>query len=204
VPQQGVWDIDRFMFKSAYITSNIATDSNLSIRYIGIYPAAITTDRYSYQIKLRDALAVLKRDSVTTYTSNALNFGYDEAGGTYYDFVRDSNYRLGSTSYVLGYSQIRGRFNPDIQSVYTAIPFDINENQLVYTGLAGSLVPYPFFSDASAGTTYFDGNSALYNKGIVLPKTKATPDSNRGPPPGYDQTQSKYELSMPIGTNLLT
>jgi hypothetical protein len=36
----------------------------------------------------------------------------------------------------------------------------------------------------------------------VVPTTKATPDLTRGPPTGYDQTQAKYEQSMPLGTNL--
>lgn len=199
-PDQGVWAMDRVMFKSAYTTSNLASDSNLAIDKLGVFFASKVTNGTVGDLSLNQAAVVLKKASTMCY-SNASNFGFDPVGGTYYEYVADSTY---SNSNVYGYSQIRGEFNPDSNALYTIVPFNALGRPVFYQALAGSAVPYPYYSDASAGTAYFDGNQPINGRGIVLPTTKATPDSNRGPPAGYDQTQSKYELSMPIGTNLLT
>ena len=203
VPGQGLWDIQRVMFKSVYTTSNGATDSNLSIEYIGVFPANTTVNKFVHEITLEDATAVLRRSKAVTYTSTTLNIGFDGAEGTYYEYTRDSNWRIGSKSYLTGYSQIRSTINTDINASYTMIPFDRNGDFLTFQGLVGSPVPYPYYSDASAGMVYFNGVSTPTEKGIVVPKTKASPDAARGPPAGYDETQSKYEQSVPIGTNLL-
>ena len=203
VPQQGVWDIQRMMFKSIYNCGDSNIDQNLNIRYLGVYYSAITTNRFVNEITLSNAIAVLKFNKAVTYTSNAQNLGFDAAGGTYYEYIRDSNYPTGSNAYLYGYSQIRGTIDTDINSIYSFLPFDGNGQFMTFNGLVGSPVPYPYYSDASAGTVYFDGSTAPDSKGIVIPKIKAAPDSVRGPPTGYDQTQSQYEQSSPIGTNLL-
>ena len=203
VPQQGVWDIQRMMFKSIYNSGDSNIDQNLNIRYLGIYYSAITTNRFVNEITLSDAIAVLKFNKAVTYNSNTQNLGFDAAGGTYYEYIRDSNYPTGSNAYLYGYSQIRRTIDTDINSIYSFLPFDGNGQFMTFNGLVGSPVPYPYYSDASAGTVYFDGSTTPDSKGIVIPKVKAVPDSVRGPPTGYDQTQSQYEQSVPIGTNLL-
>jgi len=202
-PQQGVWDIQRMMFKSIYTTGDPATDENLNIQYLGIYFSAITTNRFVHEIPLTDAIAVLKFSKAVTYTSNSQNLGFDPVGGTYYEFVRDNSFNTGSNSYLYGYSQIRGQINTDINSIYSFIPFNGAKLFTTFQGLVGTPVPYPYYSDASGGSHYYDGSKAPTNTDIVIPKLKATPDATRGPPTGYDQTQSKYEQSMPVGTNLL-
>jgi hypothetical protein len=203
IPQQGLWDLQRFMFKSVYTTSNAATDENLNIQYLGIYNAAITTNRFVHEISLDDAICVLRFSKAVTYTSNSLNLGFDPTGGTYYEFVRDSNYPMDSNAYLNGYTQIRQTMNPDINAIYTAIPFNGNKQFQTFQGLVGSPVPYPYFSDASSSLAYYDGSRPQNGFGIVVPKQKVSPDSTRGPPTGYDQTQSKYEQSMTVGTNLM-
>ena len=203
VPSQGVWDIQRMMFKSIYTTSNAATDENLNIVYLGVYFSATTTNKFVHEILLDDAIAVLKFSKSVTYNSNYQDVGFDAGYGTYYEFVRDSNFQTGSNSYLKGYSQIRGQINTDINSIYSFIPFDGNKQFMTFQGLVGSPVPYPYYSDASAGLAYYDGTTAPTGKGIVIPKVKASPDTVRGPPTGYDQTQSQYEQSTPFGTNLL-
>jgi hypothetical protein len=203
VPEQGVWDIQRMMFKSIYTSGDSNVDLNLQIKYLGVYYSAITTNHFVHEISLSDALAVLTFSAATTYTSNSQNLGFDAAGGTYYEYVRDSNFQTGSNSYLYGYSQIRQQINTDINSIYSFLPFDGNGQFMTFNGLVGSPVPYPYYSDASGATTYYDGTSAPNMTGIVVPTVKASPDTRRGPPLGYDQTQSKYEQSSPIGTNLL-
>jgi len=202
-PQQGVWDIQRMMFKSVYTTGNPDSDENLGIQYLGVYYSAITTNRFVHEIPLSDAIAVLKFSKSVTYNSNAQNLGFDAAGGTYYEFVRDTTFPTGSNSYLYGYSQIRDQINTDINSIYSFIPFDGAQQFMTFQGLVGSPVPYPYYSDASGGTAYYDGSTTPTGGGIVIPTVKSSPDTTRGPPTGYDQTQSKYEQSMPIGTNLL-
>jgi len=203
VPQEGVWDIQRMMFKSIYTTGNPDTDENLGIQYLGVYFSAITTNRFVHEIPLTDAIAVLKFSRAITYNSNNQNLGFDAVGGTYYEFVRDPTFQTGSNSYLYGYSQIRGKINTDINSIYSFIPFDGARQFMTFQGLAGTPVPYPYYSDATTATAYYDGTTAPTNTSIVVPTTKANPDLTRGPPTGYDQTQVKYEQSMPVGTNLL-
>ena len=202
-PEQGVWDIQRMMFKSIYTTADPLTDENLGIYYLGVYYSAITTNRFVHEIPLTDAIAVLKFSKATTYTSNTQNLGFDAAGGTYYEFVRDTTFNTGSNSYLYGYSQIRGKINTDINSIYSFIPFNSSRQFMTFQGLVGSPVPYPYYSDVSAGMQYYDGTSAPTGASIIIPTVKANPDITRGPPTGGDQTQSKYEQSMPVGTNLL-
>jgi hypothetical protein len=203
IPDQGVWDIQRMMFKSVYNTGDPNTDGNLNIAYVGIYPSEITTNRFVHEIPLSEALAVLKFSKSVTYTSNSLNLGFDPAGGTYYEFVRDTTFQTGSNSYLYGYSQIRQKVNFDIHSIYSFFPFTASKHFTTFDGIVGSPVPYPYYSDASGALSYYDGSTPLSGNGIVVPKIKANPDTTRGPPVGYDQTQSVYEQSPPIGTNLL-
>lgn len=203
VPQEGVWDIQRTMFKSVYTTANPSVNTNLRIERIGVFPASAAKITNFGDYKLSNAIAVLKASKATTYNVSSQTLGFDAAGGTYHEFVRDSNYRTGPASYLYGYTQVRSTINTDINAIYSFVPFDMNGNAVFYQGLVGSPVPYPYFSDASAATVYNDGSVAPNGKGIVVPKTKTVPDPTRGPPTGYDETQSKYEQSMTIGTNLV-
>lgn len=203
VPQQGVWDIQRMMFKSVYTTADPDTDENLGIQYVGVYYSAVTTNRFVNEIALSNAIAVLKFSKSVTYNSSNLDLGFDPAGGTYYEFVRDTSFKTGSNSYIYGYSQISQQINTDINSIYSFIPFDGAKNFKTFQGVVGSPVPYPYYSDASGGSHYYDGSTAPTGTDIVIPRMKVSPDPTRGPPTGYDQTQSQYEQSMPIATNLL-
>ena len=201
VPSQGVWDIDRFMFKSVYTSPS--ADGNRGIKYIGIYFAASITNKYSYEIHLSNAIAVMALNSTVTYNAGYSNFGFDAVGGTYYEYLRDKSKMTGSNSYLYGYSQNVSTFNNDINSIYTLVPFDALSNVTTYQGLAGSLVPYPYYSDPVASTIYYDGTASPTGASVIVPVVKAVPDTNRGPQAGYTQTQSVYEQSMPIGTTLL-
>ena len=203
VPQNGVWDIERMMFKSVYNIGDANIDTNLNIQYLGVYYSAITVNKFVHEIALDDAIAVLKFSKATVYNSSNQNLGFDAAGGTYYEFIRDTTFQTGSNSYIYGYSQLRSTINTDIHSMYSFFPFNGNKQFMTFNGVVGSAVPYPYYSDASSVTVYLDGTSTLTGSGIVVPRVKASPDIIRGPPTGYDQTQSQYEQSMPVGTNLL-
>jgi hypothetical protein len=203
VPQQGVWDIQRAMFKSVYTTTDPAIDTNRSIAYLGVYYLS-DFPQYSFQLQLDDAIAVLSTTKVATFTGSNLNFGYDTVGGTYYEFQRDtSRGQVGSNANIYGYSQIRGQFNPDSNAIYTLVAFNAAGQIQPIQGLTGSLVPYPYYSVPSTSATYLDGNATVNGKDLIVPVISTGADPSRGPPGGYDQTQSQYEQSMPIGTTVL-
>jgi hypothetical protein len=199
VPQQGVWDIQRAAFKSVYTTVDPTIDTNRAIKYLGVYLAS-DYPSYSYQFQLSSAIAVLSSTKITTFTGSNLDFGYDTVGGTFYEFQREAG---SSSNHLYGYSQIRGQFNPDSNAIYTLVAFDANRKVHPIQGIAGSVTPYPYYSFPSTSTKYLDGNAPPDGRSIVVPYTKPVPDPSRGPPGGYDQTQSQYEQSMPIGTTMV-
>ena len=201
LPQEGVWDIQRTMFKSVYTTDNPSINTNLKIARVGVFPSAQARLTPFGDYRLSNAVAVLRASRATVYSPSTQSLGFDAAGGTYHEFVRDTEYRTGPGSYLYGYTQTRSTINTDINAIYTLMPFDSNDNPMMYQGLVGSAVPYPFYSDAVAAAAYNDGSVSPAGQDLVVPQTKSSPDVHRGPPAGYDETQSKYEQSMTIGTN---
>lgn len=207
VPDQGLWDIDKFMFKTIFTSSDPAVDPNLSIKNIGIFPASVTSNQPMGNFTLGNALAVLSFQSSITYNSSNLNFGYDLVGGTYYDFVRNSSFQTGSNSYLYGYSQSAYEYNFDVNAYYIAVPFNSLSNPTYYYGLVGSAVPYPKYSEirvadeapSPEGPKFPPGGQGILLPGNPLPSTTTL----YGPPSGYTVSQSQYEQSMPIGTSLL-
>ena len=207
VPDQGLWDIDRFMFKSIFITSNSDLDPNLSIKHIGIFPASYTSNQPVGNFVLKNALAVMSFHSSITYNSTDLNFGYDLVGGTFYDFTRNNNFQTGSNTYLYGYSQSAYEYNFDVNAYYVAVPFSGLSNPIYYYGLGGSPVPYPKYSQvkvAQSAPSPEGPKAPSGGQGILLPaSTILGADPLFGPPTGYTDSQSQYEQSMPIGTSLL-
>ena len=218
VPSQGVWDIDRFMFKSIF--NKPAGDSNLQIKYIGIFPAAITSNTIAGNIQLSNAIAVLQFHSTITYgTSNLvfpgpvwvnasnLNFGFDAAGGTFYEFTRSSPAINTSNAYLYGYNQSPNTYSFDINTQYMAVPFDSSSNIQFYCGLVGSPVPYPLYSQiqlvssvsSPEGPIYAPNSNAFFTPGSTIPGASSV----YGPPAGYTTSQYQYEQSMPIGTTAI-
>ena len=201
IPDDGVWDVQRIMLRSAYINSN--ADTNRNIKYLGIYPAAYLNTLTGEQVKLQSSLATFDFGSAITYGSTLTsNFGFDQVGGTYYEWIKSPN-QPPSNAYVYGYAQNKKQMIADSNSYYSIVPFDANSNITTYSLLSGSLVPYPFYSDASASQFYLDHTSTPTGQFVITPKTMTNPDSNRGPPTGFDESQSKYEQSVPIGTSLV-
>jgi hypothetical protein len=201
IPDDGVWDVQRIMLRSAYLDSN--ADTNRNIKYLGIYPASYLNTLTGEQVKLQSSMAIFDFKSAITYGSTLTsNFGFDQVGGTYYEWIKSTN-QAPSNAYFYGYAQNKRQMIPDSNSYYSIVPFDANSNITTYSLLSGSLVPYPFYSDASASQFYLDHASTPTGQFVITPKTKTAPDLNRGPPPGFDESQSKYEQSVPIGTSML-
>lgn len=201
IPDDGVWDVNRIMLRSAWI--NPAADTNRQIQYLGIYNASYLNTRTGEQVKLSNALMVFELSTVITYTSSLKNFGFDPIPGTYYEWVKSSNIVPASNAYLYGFAQTADQMITDSNAYYSIVPFTANSNITTYSLLSGSLVPYPFFSDASASLFYLDGTSTPTSQYVILPKKKENPISNLGPPPGFDQSQSKYEQSIPLEATML-
>ena len=207
VPDQGLWDIDSFMFKSIFTVADATIDPNLAIRNIGIFPASVTSNQPVGNFALQNALAVLGFQSSITYNSSNLNFGYDLVGGTFYNFTRNTNFQMDSNSYLSGYSQGAYEYNFDINAFYVAVPFDSLSNPIYYYGLVGSAIPYPKYSQIKVATSAPSPEgpkSPPGGQGILLPGNPLLgANAIYGPPSGYTVSQSQYEQSMPVGTSLL-
>jgi hypothetical protein len=205
VPEQGVWNIDQFMFKSIYNDSN--TDVNLNIKYIGIFPAAAAYNQKLFNLQLSNAVATLEFTSSITYNSSNLNFGFDVGEGTYYEFKQGATGNIGSNAYLYGYTQSSYEYNFDINAQYIAVPFTASSNISYYSGLVGSAVPYPFYNSAVAVSSISSPDGPLSpptGTYFVVPNGVLTDaPSTLGPPTGFTATESKYEQSMTSVTNLI-
>ena len=204
IPDDGIWDVSKIMFRSAHISGTSAIDPNLRIKHLGIYPAAYLNTLTGEQVKLSNATMVFDLSSSITYSpTQTTNFGFDAVEGTYYEWTKSINYTPISNAYINGYAQTQGKMIVDSNAFYSIVPFDANSNITTFSLLSGSIVPYPFYSDVSASRLYMDGVSTPLDTFVVQPKIKAHPDLLRGPPAGYDQSMSQYEQSVPIGSSVL-
>ena len=203
VPEQGVWDIDRFSFKTIFTAA--AADPNKSIRYIGIYPATYLSNRAVGDLALSNATAVLTFQSSITYNTSNQNFGFDPNGGTFYDFKRSGS--VDSNAYLYGYNQQANTYNFDINAQYVAVPFDSSSNFQYYYGLVGSPVPYPKYSQVVVKNSVPSPEGPIYtpmsNQFFIPGSTITGALSIFGPPAGCTTSQSKYEQSMAIGTTAI-
>lgn len=197
VPSDGQWSIDKVMFRSAFIQN----DLNDSIKYLGIFLTNKANTTPTFRLSLNNALAKLNFSKKVVYSGpGSVNFGFDAALGTYYEFDNDGTF---TQSILEGFSQNAGVFSSNAGDFYSVIPFDINSNVVTMRALTGSLTPYPYVTDASATRFYFDGNQTPNRKGMVVPLNPPPTGSPYGPPPGVGYTLSAYEQSIPIGTQIL-
>ena len=197
IPSDGIWSLDKVMFRSALIQN----DPNDTIAYLGIFLTNYANSRSIGNLSLNNAVAKLNFTKKVVYAnSGSTNFGFDSRLGTYYEFDNDTTF---SQSPIQGFSQNAAVLTTDPSDFYSVIPFDAAGNVTYMRGLTGSLTPYPYVTDASAGRFYFDGNQAPNRKGIVLPLAPPASNSQYGPPQGISYTLSAYEQSIPIGSQIL-
>lgn len=202
IPGEGTWDIQKYMFKSIFIESywsdpnplNYQSDPNLKIQYLGIFYTTSLINKDYTTIKLSNAISRLTFSKSVTYNSSNIDYGFGNDNGTFYEFVKQSG------SYLYGFTENSNSITTDYNNAYTVCAFDAQSNILPFIGVAGSLVPYPYYSDAVASNAYFDGTTTSNGASIIVPVTKAVPDLNRGPPTYGSPNQSQYEQSLPIGT----
>ena len=197
VPSDGLWSMDKIMFRSAFINN----DKNTDIAFLGVFLTSVANVTPREQLSLNNAIAKLDLSSRITY-SNAgdVNFGFDGMLGTYYEFNKDPTF---TQSIITGFDQNAFSFTNNANDFYSVIPFDSASNVTYMRCLTGGLTPYPYVCDASAGRFYFDGKAAPNRRGIVLPGNAPASNSPYGPPTGISYSLSAYEQSIPIGTQIL-
>lgn len=210
LPTDGSWDIDTFMFKSAYLDQ--VSDPNKDIMYIGIFETQTVTGFNIGQIDFNNAIVQLARTGSKYYTSAAAvtsNFGFDPTLGSYH-FFKNITLNLETQGLISGYTQSFKRMFTRDRNFYSAIAFDANFNVASFYMLTGSLVPHPELSQPIAQATYVDGSSAPnFNQSVIVPQqTVATIPSyiQRSVMDPYGSNgiyMSQYEQSLPIGTQTL-
>ena len=224
LPAEGIWDVDEIVFKSAYMERPLLagnyTDPNKKIKYLGVYPTG-SVSGYNYaDISLNFAVSKLDLSGVFPYTPDvrSLYNTFDNTGGTYFKYVRDSNFSSASSNRIAGYSPAT-TYLFDINSYYSVLAFDASKNIIPFYTLMGSYIPYPPVSYPENSSTIMaadlPGNPPTITpnrKEYYYPKTLASRNPVYYPtgsynanywPPDSNIYQSKYELSMPIKTTIL-
>jgi hypothetical protein len=197
VPSDGIWNIERVMFRSAFIQN----DKNSNIKYLGVFLTDQANATPNFRLALSNAVAKLDLAGTTVYpNAGSVNFGFDGMLGTYYSFVSDPAFAQETIS---GFSQNASVLDPNNQDFYSILPFDANSNIVNMYALTGSPVPYPYICDASATRFYFDGVEAPNRHGMVVPRAAPINVSSiYGPPANTSYTMSAYEQSIQIGTQI--
>jgi hypothetical protein len=215
LPADGEWEVNSFMFKSAY--HDQATDPNKRIAFIGIFDTTSVVGYNIDNISLSNAACVLSNDRNRYITSNI----YDKQLGAYHFYKKissaDSPFKYNERN-LAGYTR-----NPKFayefvhdKAWYSAVPFDASGNILTYYMSAGSpIANNQLFTDLFRGIiakkSYMSDGSYELNPGSIpgfLPNYDYV-TNNRVPsyikPVEYTEMsnllfQSKYEQSMPIIT----
>ena len=228
--------MDQVVFKSAYMErSNLAgnfTDPNKKIKYLGVFTTGSVFGSTYADISLNTAIVKLDLSGVYPYTPeirSVLNT-FDNTGGTYFRYVRDSNFTSAGSGRIAGYTPSEA-YVFDVNSYYSLLAFDNSQNIIPLYTLMGSYVPYPPVSypyvvnpfEPSQEISSFVVPTGGLVKGafpasFYIPQPLSQLNSNyyngyNNPPTGtYNQAywppdgdifQSRYEQSMPIKTTLL-
>jgi len=212
IPEEGVWNIDRIVFRSAIYDSN--NDPNSNIKYLGVYNMCAILGKNTNMFTISSAITVLSNSATVSYTSNT-NFGargFDMKGGTYYEFKPDTSFIQQVPQSILGYHQTSNTLSDQPESMYTCIAFNQYGAPVTIKALSGSAIPYPLYNSVYTSNAYFDGTKP-YNStfGLVFPSTIGQSNwpiqtgifSNYGPSQGGSPSQSQFVLSMPIGTSVV-
>jgi hypothetical protein len=217
LPDTGIWDVNKVVFRSAISDSN--NDPNSNIGFLGVYNMNDIFNFNIDSINLKDAIVQLKFNARQTYLPNntvELNpdmNGYDSKGGTYYEFTKITSFVPTNTRQIIGTDQNESQLINNPADMYSLIAFDKNSNLTRIQALSGSLIPYPLYNKFATSNRYLDSNFPPDTRfDIIYPYgTNQTYYSfvnnewaNYAPPVGYPTgTQSQFEQSTPIGTSVV-
>lgn len=197
LPAEGVYNVERFAFKSAYMGAN---DPNDLIEYIGIFDTNSVTNKSFEGIDLRGAFAVLKRKNKIVFDEalRASTANFDPSYGTWYNYELDTTFPYNRPDLIQqglpGYTPYPCTIVVGEKNIYSAIPFKVDYSVTPYFMLTGSVVPFPNDSVPALQSDY---------NGFVPPNggSMVVPTSYAGGIPYINNIyQSQYAQSMPIGT----
>ncbi len=197
LPTDGVWNVKKICFKSAYYGLN---DPNDNIAYIGVFDTNGIANIGLKSINLSNSLAVLSRTRKIVYTPEfvASNAGFDPSFGTWYQYDLLSNFNYARPDLVAiglpGYTPYPCTIIGDQGNFYSAIAFDSNMNPTTYFMLCGSVIPNPLYTSSIVSTNYL-GFESPDGSAMVFPYNQ-TGGSNAL----SNIYQSQYGQSLPIGT----
>ncbi len=197
LPTEGVWDVTRFSFKSAYMG---LSDPNDLIEYIGIFDTNSITNRAFPSINPRGALAVLRRTGKIVYDTavRASTANFDPSYGTWYNFEYDDSFPYSRPDLVdqglPGYTPYPCTIVAGEKNIYSAIAFKSDYTVTSYFMLTGSCVPFPADTTPKVSSSYL-GFKAPNNTNVVVPTAYAGGKSYIN-----NIYQSQYAQSIPIGT----
>ena len=212
LPTDGLYEINSFSFKSViYPTNTISTtteDPNSAIQYIGVYKGSYLGSG-TYR-SLSTALTVLRYTNSVVYspstTVESIGFGLNY--GTWYKYEYDPSFVASSNVKISGYTQGSNELL-SYASMYYMVPFNSSGQNITFSRLAGSVVPYPLIQVVSTSSTYF-GQQLSQPPGVssqsnyIMPSTISTAVAAYGPQGLFTSlTQSQYEQSQPITTTSL-
>jgi hypothetical protein len=225
LPSEGTWNVQSFVFKAAFMeldpgTSNYVPDPNRQIKKIGIFPTNFITGNTTQELSLSTALAVLTYTRNIKYTPSfqTLNTGFDTVGGTYWEYITDSNFTKTSRLTINGYTP-SVTYNFASNDYYSLIGFDTSGNVVPFYTPMGSYVPYPKVTQPTVQTSFSDSrgtysafvgqsnNLDLYQS-YYVPSCNAGFNSNNATtsnfyPQDGNIYQSRYQQSIPIKSSLL-
>jgi hypothetical protein len=214
LPSDGIWSIDRVMFKTTFTNLDVSPNSN--IHAVGVFLSSDISVSGAANISLTKALAICLRTTITVYTSNTLNLGVDAGLGSYYTF---SNYPALVTQndvQISGFTQNSKVLIDDITAYYSVVAFkfpsytswnisniDINTlktqvdtaQALTIENLAGTPIPYPYANEAYPSPTFYDGTAAPSGRDVVLSTSNGN-SSIYGPVVPNDESVVQYEQSI--------
>jgi len=211
MPTSGVYDIPSFTFKSILYPLNTSVttsdDPNSKIKYVGVFKGSYLVTATP---TLSTALTLLTFSKSVVYSPSTISAtpGFDTEYGTWYQYENDPSFVP-----ILRNAKISGYTQGPIEllsydSLYYLVPFNSKGNQVTYTFLAGSVLPYPLYQSVSTGSTYFGKTASVPKNGIaqanyIMPSTISNANPAYGPQGSISSTQSQYEQSQPITTTSL-
>jgi hypothetical protein len=215
LPSDGLWTIDRVMFKTSF--TNLDVSPNQNIHAVCVFLATDISKVGSALIPIQKALAICLRTNVTLYSSNTdLNLGTDAGLGSYYTFSNYPQLVTRSNVALSGFTQNNKTLLDDITAYYSVVAFnfptyttwDINTINLdelkaqfesakaiTIENLTGTPIAYPYANTPYTSLRFYDGTEAPSGKGMVL----STSNGNStlfGPIPPNDESVVQYEQSI--------
>ena len=225
LPNEGTWDMDGFVIKTAYMErptlAGNFTDPNKNIKFLGVYPNNFVQGYLAQDISLNNALVKLNYSTSIAYTPaiQALNQGFDNIGGTYHYFEKDTGFNKTSRYNILGYTP-SVTYNFDSNNYYSLVAFDASGAVTPFYTPMGSYVPYPKVTIPSAVISFTDSKGTYSNQNpnyptfsnsnigfyipTALPSTLLSNVGSNFYPTDSNNYQSRYQQSIPIKTSLIT